>query len=181
MPAAPRRVVNEPSDGAYIRQRIGAVVATLAIAVSIFSINSNLNTTSERRKRQEKEWGQVWEQSKEPDRDLLLSSEFARRSREDFGVPDGDSVIRYPTAGSLRKENSDKIERGLVPIGWLPHGNERSEPRLPKHLRRAGLKAGWGLRYRLWKSTDLVVQLPFSRRSDCGVTVHVVTELESEI
>ncbi len=181
MPAAPRRVVNEPSDGAYIRQRIGAVVATLAIAVLIFSINSNLNTTSERRKRQEKEWGQVWEQSKEPDRDLLLSSEFARRSREDFGVPDGDSVIRYPTAGSLRKENSDKIERGLVPIGWLPHGNERSEPRLPKHLRRAGLKAGWGLRYRLWKSTDLVVQLPFSRGSDCGVTVYVVTELESEI
>jgi len=85
MPAAPRRVVNEPSDGAYIRQRIGAVVATLAIAVSIFSINSNLNTTSERRKRQEKKRGQAWEQSKEPDRDLLLSSEFARRSREVFG------------------------------------------------------------------------------------------------
>ena len=74
MPAAPRRVVNEPSDGAYIRQRTSAIVATLAIAVSIFSINSNLNTTSERRKRQEKKWGQVWEQSKEPDRDLLLSS-----------------------------------------------------------------------------------------------------------
>ncbi len=171
MPAAPRRVVNEPSDGAYIRQRTSAIVATLAIAVSIFSINSNLNTTSERRKRQEKEWGQAWEQSKEPDRDLLLSSEFARRAREVFGVPDGDSVIRYPTAGSLRKESSDKIERGLAPIGWLPHGNERSEPRLPKHLYRAGLKAGWGLRYQPRKSIDLVMQLPFSWGSDCGVTV----------
>ena len=122
----------------------------------------------------------MWEQSKEPDRGLPLSSEFARRAREVFGVPDGDSVIRYPAAGSLRKENSDKIERGLVPIGWLPHGKERSEPRFPKHLRRAGLKAGWGLRYQLWKSVDLVVQLPFSRGPDCGVTVHVVTELESE-
>ena len=58
MPAAPRRVVNEPSDGAYMRQRTSAIVAILAIAVSIFSIISNLNTASERRKRQEKEWGQ---------------------------------------------------------------------------------------------------------------------------
>lgn len=110
MPAAPRRVVNEPSDGAYMRQRTSAVVATLAIAVSIFSIISNLNTTSERRKRQEKEWG-AGEQSEELDRDLLLSSELARRAREVFGAPDGDSVIRYPAAGSLRKESSDKIER----------------------------------------------------------------------
>lgn len=110
MPAAPRRVVNEPSDGAYMRQRTSAIVATLAIAVSIFSIISNLNTTSERRKRQEKEWG-AGEQSKESDRDLLLSSELARRAREVFGAPDGDSVIRYPAVGSLRKESSDKIER----------------------------------------------------------------------
>jgi len=80
MPAAPRRVVNEPSDGAYIRQRTSAIVATLAIAVSIFSINSNLNTTSERRKRQEKEWGQMWEQSKEPDRVQSLPAGLARSS-----------------------------------------------------------------------------------------------------
>jgi len=39
-------VVNEPSDGAYMRQRTSAIVATLAIAVSIFSIISNLNTAS---------------------------------------------------------------------------------------------------------------------------------------
>ena len=151
-------VVNEPSDGAYMRQRTSAVVATLAIVVLIFSINSNLNTTSERRKRREKEWGQVWEQSKEPDRDLLLSSELARRSREVFGVPDGDSVIRYPTAGSLRKENSDKIERGLVPIGWLPHGNERSESRLlsvsaaPASRRVGGFDTGSGKVLTSWCS-----------------------------
>ena len=80
MPAAPQRVVNEPSDGAYIRQRIGVVVAILAIAVSIFSINSNLNTTSERRKRQEKKRGQAWEQSKEPDRVQSLPAGLARSS-----------------------------------------------------------------------------------------------------
>ena len=69
----------------------------------------------------------------------------------------------------------------MAPIGWLPHGNERSEPRLPKYLYRAGLKAGWGLRYQPRKGTDLVVQLPFSRGSDCGVTVYVMTGMETEI
>ena len=58
----------------------------------------------------------------------------------------------------------------MAPIGWLSYGNERSEPRLPKHLYRAGLKAGWGLRYQPRKSIDLVMQLPFSWGSSGSVT-----------
>ena len=107
--------------------------------------------------------------------------EFARRTREVFGVPGSEVVIRYPRESSLRKENLDKIEGGLAPVGWLPYDNERSEPSFLSYLIGTSVKGGWGLRYRPRESTDLVAQLPFSWKSDCETTVYAVTETETEI
>lgn len=70
--------------------------------------------------------------------------EFARRTREVFGVPGSEVVIRYPRESSLRKENLDKIEGGLAPVGWLPYDNERSEPSFLSYLIGTGVKGGGG-------------------------------------
>lgn len=68
--------------------------------------------------------------------------EFARRTREVFGVPGSEVVIRYPRESSLGKESLDKIEGGLAPVGWLPYDNERSEPSFLSYLIGTGVKGG---------------------------------------
>lgn len=70
--------------------------------------------------------------------------EFARRTREVFGVPGSEVVIRYPRESSLGKESLDKIEGGLAPVGWLPYDNERSEPSFLSYLIGTGVKGGGG-------------------------------------
>ena len=139
---------NEPSDAAYAMQRISAIVA---IVISIVALVLNQKAASEQREKDSR----ALEGSQKEVREELGYPEFARRTREVFGVPGSEVVIRYPRENSLRKESLDKIEGGLASVGWLPYDNERSEPSFLSYLIGAGVK-GTGLRYRPRESTDPV-------------------------
>ena len=133
---------NKPSDAAYTMQRISAIVAIVVIVISIGALILSQKAASEQREKDSR----VLERSQKEEREELGYPEFARRTREVFGVPGSEVVIRYPRESSLGKESLDKIEGGLAPVGWLPYDNERSEPSFLSYLIGTGVKGGWGLR-----------------------------------
>ena len=74
---------NEPSDAAYMMQRISAIVAIVVIVISIVALILNQKAASEQREKDSR----AFERRQKEERQEMGNPEFDLRAREVFGVP----------------------------------------------------------------------------------------------